>query len=89
MLGILEILDKDQVMYFVRSNNLSFKCQRFTPSGFKYIEIRKVEVLTRTRFLCPLSAPCIDYLLSRFQKMLRPITSIRLYITAMLMQHSQ
>ena len=57
MLGILEILDKDQVMYFVRSNNLSFKCQRFTPSGFKYIEIRKVEVLTRTRFLCPLSAP--------------------------------
>ena len=49
MLGILDI---DQGMYFVRSNNLSLKYQRCTPSRVNYIEIRKIEILTRTRFLC-------------------------------------
>ena len=35
-------------MNSVKSNNLSLKCQRFTPLGCKNIVIRKVEFLEKT-----------------------------------------
>ena len=38
-------------MISVRSNNLSLKYLRFTPSGFKGIEIRKFEFVAKTQFL--------------------------------------
>ena len=36
----------------VRLNYLSLKYVRFTPSGCKYIEIRKFEFVAKTQFLC-------------------------------------
>ena len=36
----------------VRSNNLSLKYQRFPPSGFKYIELKKFESVAKNQFLC-------------------------------------
>ena len=38
-------------MTAVRSNNLSLKNQRFTPSGFNDIGIKKLEFVARTQFL--------------------------------------
>ena len=38
-------------MNTVRSNNLSLKNQRSTPSGFKDIGIRKFEFVAKTQFL--------------------------------------
>ena len=35
----------------VRSNNLSFKYQRFIPTSCRDIEIRKFEVVAKTQFL--------------------------------------
>ncbi len=40
-------------MNSVRSNNLSLKYQRFTPSGGKNIGTRKSEFVTKTQFLWP------------------------------------
>ena len=37
----------------VRSNSLSLKYHRFTPSGFEDIEIRKFEFVAKTQFLLP------------------------------------
>ena len=34
-----------------RWNNLSLKCQRFTPSGCKEIGIRNLEFIAKTQFL--------------------------------------
>ena len=39
-------------MNSVRSNYLSLKYARFTPSGCKYKEIRKFEFVAKTQFLC-------------------------------------
>ena len=38
-------------MNFCRSNNQSLKYQRFTPSGWKDLEIRKFEFVAKTQFL--------------------------------------
>ena len=38
-------------MNFVRSNNVSLKYQRPTPSGRKDIGIRKFDFMTKTQFL--------------------------------------
>ena len=38
-------------MNSVRLNNLSLKNQRFTPSGWKTIGIRKFEFVAKTQFL--------------------------------------
>ena len=37
-------------MIYVRSNKLSFKYQRFTPSAYKDIGIRKLNFLATTQF---------------------------------------
>ena len=39
---------KKKEMNFVKSNNLSLKYQKFTPSGCKYIGIRKFKVVAKT-----------------------------------------
>ena len=39
-------------MTFVRSRNISLKCQRFTTLGFKDIGIRKSEFVAKSQFLC-------------------------------------
>ena len=39
-------------MISVRSNHLSLKYQRFTPSGYKDIGIRKFKFAAKTQFLC-------------------------------------
>ena len=36
----------------VRPNTVSLKYQRFTCSGYKDVEIRKSDFMTRTPFLC-------------------------------------
>ena len=42
-----------QTMNSVKSNSLSLKYRRFTPSGCKDIEIRKFEFVAKTQFLYP------------------------------------
>ena len=41
-----------QTMNSVRPKSLSLKYQRFTPSDFKEIGIRKFEFVAKTQFLC-------------------------------------
>ena len=41
-----------QNKYTVRSNNLSLKYQRFTPSGSKDMGIKKFKFVTKNQFLC-------------------------------------
>ena len=40
-----------QTINSVRSNSLSLKYQRFTPSGCKDIEVRKCDFVAKTQFL--------------------------------------
>ena len=40
-----------QTMFFVRSNNLSLKYQRFTPLGYKDIGLRTFKFVAKTQFL--------------------------------------
>ena len=46
---------KFQTMHCVRSNKLSLKYLRFTPSGWKNTGIRKFFFVAKTQFLCPLN----------------------------------
>ena len=39
-------------MNSIKSNHLSLKYRKFTPSGCKDIEIRKFEFMPKTQFLC-------------------------------------
>ena len=41
-----------QTINSVRSNSLSLKYQRFTPSGCEVIAVRKFEFVAKTQFLC-------------------------------------
>ena len=43
---------RDFKLLFLFDNNLSLKYQRFSPSGFEDLEIRKFESVAKTQLLC-------------------------------------
>ena len=50
-----------QTVNYVGPNNLSLKYKRFTPSGYKDIEIRKFEFVTKTQFLWWITKKYLNY----------------------------